>query len=72
MEVMVVDERREFLCEWINQSTPYGGCELEVASADASFRRYFRIHTPDGPRVVMDAPPELEPCAPFVHLAQKA
>lgn len=68
---MVVDERREFLCEWINQSTPYGGCELEVASADASFRRYFRIHTPDGPRVVMDAPPELEPCAPFVHLAQK-
>jgi aminoglycoside/choline kinase family phosphotransferase len=68
---MVVDERREFLCEWINQSTPYGGCELEVASADASFRRYFRIHTPDGPRVVMDAPPELEPCAPFVHLAKK-
>ena len=68
---MVVDERKEFLCEWINQSTPYGGCKLEPASADASFRRYFRIHTPDGSRVVMDAPPELEPCAPFVQLAKK-
>ncbi|MDA9120004.1 phosphotransferase [Opitutales bacterium] len=53
-----MDERKEFLCEWINQSTPYGGCKLEPASADGS-------------RVVMDAPPELEPCAPFVQLAKK-
>ena len=72
MEVMVVDERREFLCEWINQSTPYGGCELEVASADASFRRYFRIHTPDGPRVVMDAPPRIGTMCSLRPSCQKA
>jgi len=68
---MVVDERRDLLCEWINKSTPYGTCELEVASEDASFRRYFRLHTQAGPLVVMDAPPDKEPCASFVHLAGK-
>ncbi|CAN5626659.1 phosphotransferase [soil metagenome] len=39
------------------------------ASADASFRRYFRFDTPAGPRIVMDAPPALENCAPFVKIA---
>lgn len=68
---MVVDKRRDELCEWIDQSTPYGSCQLEVASEDASFRRYFRIHTADGPRIVMDSPPELEPCNPFIQLAEK-
>ncbi|MEK9773344.1 MAG: phosphotransferase [Opitutae bacterium] len=68
---MVVDKRRDELCEWIVQSTPYDPCQMEVASADASFRRYFRIQTADGPRIVMDAPPELEPCTPFIQLAEK-
>ena len=40
---MVVDKRRDELCEWIDQSTPYGSCQLEVASADASFRTPSRI-----------------------------
>ncbi|MCG6951782.1 MAG: phosphotransferase [Betaproteobacteria bacterium] len=40
------------------------------ASEDASFRRYFRV-TLDDTRsyIAMDAPPEREPCAPFVHVA---
>ncbi len=43
---------------------------LRVASADASFRRYLRIDTADGgSRIVMDAPPAHENCAPFVHVA---
>ena len=43
---------------------------LAPASEDASFRRYFRATLDDGRRyVVMDAPPEREPCAPFVHVA---
>ena len=43
---------------------------LRVASADASFRRYFRIDAVDGgTRIVMDAPPAHEDCAPFVHVA---
>jgi aminoglycoside/choline kinase family phosphotransferase len=42
---------------------------LRPASADASFRRYFRVDTPDGgTAIVMDAPPPQED-APFVKVA---
>lgn len=51
---------------------------LAPASADASFRRYFRatLAAPwDGAAgaqalIVMDAPPAREDCRPFVHVAQ--
>jgi len=40
------------------------------ASADASFRRYWRATLDDGRTyVVMDAPPEREDCRPFVRVA---
>ncbi len=42
---------------------------LAPASADASFRRYFRISTPDGTRIVMDAPPEKEDCRAYLKIA---
>ena len=43
---------------------------LTPASADASFRRYFRLRLDDGStRIVMDAPPEHEDCRPFLHVA---
>jgi N-acetylmuramate 1-kinase len=43
---------------------------LAPASADASFRRYFRVQAEDGShRIVMDAPPAQEDCAPFVQVA---
>lgn len=43
------------------------------ASADASFRRYFRIGSRDPAHptlVVMDAPPPQEDCRPFVKIAR--
>ena len=44
---------------------------LRIASADASFRRYLRIDTAGGgSRIIMDAPPAHENCAPFVRVAQ--
>jgi aminoglycoside/choline kinase family phosphotransferase len=43
---------------------------VRLASADASFRRYFRIDTPQGSRIIMDAPPEKEDCRPFAQVAQ--
>jgi hypothetical protein len=45
---------------------------VRLASADASFRRYFRIDTSDAAvsRIVMDAPPAQENSAPFVQIAQ--
>ena len=42
---------------------------LEAVSGDASFRRYFRAHTADGPCILVDAPPPHENCGPFVKVA---
>ena len=43
---------------------------LAPASADASFRRYFRVTLADQQTfIVMDAPPELEDCRPFLKVA---
>ncbi|MEJ1168375.1 aminoglycoside phosphotransferase family protein [Variovorax sp. CCNWLW235] len=45
---------------------------VRLASADASFRRYFRVDTAEaaGTRIVMDAPPDKENSEPFVHIAR--
>ena len=42
---------------------------LRSASADASFRRYFRIDSSHGSRIIMDAPPDREDCHPFAKVA---
>ena len=42
---------------------------VRPASADASFRRYLRVDGEQGSRIVMDAPPDLEDCRPFVKVA---
>jgi aminoglycoside/choline kinase family phosphotransferase len=43
---------------------------LRPASADASFRRYFRVGRADGGDcIIMDAPPAQEDCRPFVKVA---
>lgn len=43
---------------------------LEPASSDASFRRYFRLCFEDRTLIAMDAPPPQEDCAPFVAIAR--
>lgn len=45
---------------------------VQVANADASFRRYLRVlGVPGQPaRIIMDAPPDKENCHPFVHVAR--
>ena len=43
---------------------------VKLASADASFRRYFRVNSAAGTRVIMDAPPDKEDCQPFVKVAR--
>ena len=44
---------------------------LTPASADASFRRYFRVRTAHATRILMDAPPEHEDSRPFVAVATR-
>ncbi|MDR0577153.1 MAG: phosphotransferase [Candidatus Accumulibacter sp.] len=58
---------------WLDrQFPPRGdrGPRIEPASADASFRRYFRVTLAGGEtRIVMDAPPGREDCRPFLKVA---
>ncbi|MBV8620165.1 MAG: phosphotransferase [Curvibacter sp.] len=57
---------------WLGEVAPAHGlvpASVVLASADASFRRYLRIDSRQGSRIIMDAPPERENCAPFVHVA---
>jgi N-acetylmuramate 1-kinase len=42
---------------------------ITPASADASFRRYFRATTGSRSWIAMDAPPQNEDCRPFVRVA---
>jgi len=62
--------RQQQLNEWLKQVLPEKSFSLTPASADASFRRYFRVHTEASTLIAMDAPPPQEDCAPFVHAAQ--
>ncbi len=42
--------------------------QLEIASADASFRRYFRVHVRDRTLILMDAPPEQEDIGAWLEI----
>lgn len=70
------DDRLALLRQWLpTLPTEFGILPdtLTVASADASFRRYFRVQTHHAEQpslIVMDAPPTREDCAPFIHVAQ--
>ena len=62
-------EREIQLLDWIAIATGTHEFDIAPASADASFRRYFRISAEFGTRIVMDAPPPQEDCRPFVKVA---
>ena len=71
------DARLAALHEWLATVLQSGAFTLAPASADASFRRYFRVAlaepvalAPDATTLIaMDAPPPQENCRPFVHVA---
>ena len=64
-------ERLEQIQHWLHNQ---GITDFQIApaSADASFRRYFRVTPGDGSEtlIVMDAPPDKEDCGPFIHMAK--
>jgi len=61
--------RLEQLKNWL-QSSGIEYDDIQPASADASFRRYFRTSDNGKTYIVMDAPPEKEDCQPFIDIAE--
>jgi hypothetical protein len=64
-----MDDRFRALDAWLRAALPGEALRLEPASADASFRRYFRVFLGDRTLVAMDAPPDREDSRPFVRVA---
>jgi aminoglycoside/choline kinase family phosphotransferase len=66
-------ERQVAFHQWLDAQASVHGvlpATVRAASADASFRRYFRVDTASGSCIVMDAPPDKENCEPFVRIAR--
>ena len=63
-------QRQRQLTEWLFSLYPNEIFTIAPASADASFRCYFRATFPDKTLIVMDAPPQHEDCKPFLHVAK--
>ncbi len=65
-------DRKTLLQDWLTSECGLSGFSLLPASADASFRRYFRVSLSDGASlIVMDAPPDKENSRPFVEVEQR-
>ncbi|NOR51040.1 MAG: phosphotransferase, partial [Gammaproteobacteria bacterium] len=65
-------DRQQLLQDWLNALPGYSFSDVVSASADASFRRYFRSADKNSGKsyVIMDAPPEKEDCEPFIRIAK--
>lgn len=64
-------ERQHRIQAWLKSLFPEQAISLAPASADASFRRYFRAVLSNGDHyIVMDAPPQYEDCHSFIAVAE--
>ena len=78
-------QRQQQIIDWLHGLLPDEIFTLSPASADASFRRYFRVSFQNhegadaqanfdgqqvGTLIVMDAPQPQEDCRPFLHVAR--
>jgi aminoglycoside/choline kinase family phosphotransferase len=64
------DSRLVQLSQWVREDLGVAGGVIAPASADASFRRYFRVTRDTESYIVMDAPPDKEDSAPFLKVAR--
>ena len=59
--------RDQTLKSWVNENLEEN-IDYELASSDASFRRYFRLHYNNRSYIVMDAPPDKEPLTSYIDI----
>jgi aminoglycoside/choline kinase family phosphotransferase len=69
-DAIAADPRLERLTEWLRTTLHQPRLTVEVASADASFRRYFRARDGEQTWIAMDAPPDKENVGPFIAVAE--
>jgi N-acetylmuramate 1-kinase len=62
------DSRLADLSRWVIDDLGFSGGLIAPASADASFRRYFRVTRDADSYIVMDAPPAKEDSRPFLKV----
>jgi aminoglycoside/choline kinase family phosphotransferase len=65
------EDRATTRLAWARQATGQPGLTLESASADASFRSYWRGHVDGQPVIVMDSPPDREDPTPWVAIGKR-
>lgn len=63
------DTRFQQLQSWLQVELKTQDLHISPASADASFRRYFRVEHNGESLIAMDAPPDREDSHPFVQVA---
>jgi len=63
-------QRLDALTRWLERHLGGAPFNLEPASEDAGFRRYFRAAFDGQTRIIMDAPPDKEDCRPFLHVGE--
>lgn len=66
-----MSDRQALLRSWASDVLGTDAFELQAASSDASFRRYWRAIWEGRTLVLMDAPPEHENCARFADLSRR-
>jgi len=64
------DPRYFLMLAWLESLFKNKPFQIEIASNDASFRRYFRVTGLDKTYIVMDAPPDKEPLNAFISVAE--
>jgi len=65
-----MSDRSTNLNRWLDQ-LGYRDFRLSPASEDASFRSYLRLETDAESLIIMDAPPDREPCDQFIAVSRK-
>ena len=68
-ELNTTEPRFQAIQAWLESVLGHTGFKIELASGDASFRRYFRVLDNGTSMIVMDAPPDKEDCKPFIEIA---
>lgn len=67
----LIEDRAAARLAWARLATGQPALTLESASADASFRSYWRGYVNGQPVIVMDSPPDKEDPAPWVAIGKR-